>query len=43
MSLAIEQEIRELAARHLSTLQGKIGTRIEEMKAILEVLAEENS
>ncbi len=33
MSLAIEQEIRELAARHLSTLQGKIGTRIEEMKA----------
>ncbi len=32
MSLAIEQEIRELAARHLSILQGKISSRTEEMK-----------
>ena len=32
MSLAIEQEIRELAARHLSTLQRKMSSRIEEMK-----------
>ena len=32
MSLAIEQEIRELAARHLSNLQRKISDRIEEMR-----------
>ena len=32
MSLTIEQEIRELAARHLSGLQRKISDRIEEMK-----------
>ena len=32
MSLAIEREIRELAARHLLTLQSKTSNRIEEMK-----------
>ncbi len=32
MRIAIEQEIRELAKRHLSNLQHKISDRIEEMK-----------